>query len=170
MRRVPSIPVRLGATYNGPMTARSRRIAPPLGLGLPLLAGAQGLSPAPPDGGPTWSAPVEINGKRGLPRDDNGALEGFAGAVGSDGTLYAVWSGTSTLAVHVVARWRPDVRSRARHPADRAHDVSTTGLFARQRVSVDCGGPARRQVRAGVRDLERLPQWWRGCVLRDIRR
>jgi hypothetical protein len=49
------------------------------------------------DGGLTWSAPAEINGKRGLPRDDNGALEGFAGAVGSDGTLYAVWSADSIL-------------------------------------------------------------------------
>lgn len=44
------------------------------------------------DGGLAWSAPVEINGRRGLPRDDNGALEGFAGTVGSDGTLYVVWS------------------------------------------------------------------------------
>lgn len=49
------------------------------------------------DGGLTWSAPVEINGRRGLPRDDNGALEGFAGAVGGDGTLYAVWSADSKL-------------------------------------------------------------------------
>jgi hypothetical protein len=49
------------------------------------------------DGGLTWSAPVEINGQRGLPRDDNGALEGFAGAVGSDGTLYAVWCANSKL-------------------------------------------------------------------------
>jgi hypothetical protein len=49
------------------------------------------------DGGLTWSAPVEINGQRGLPRDDNGALEGFAGAVGSDGTLYAIWSADGKL-------------------------------------------------------------------------
>jgi hypothetical protein len=27
-----------------------------------------------------------------LPRDDNGAAEGFDGAVGSDGTLYVIWS------------------------------------------------------------------------------
>jgi hypothetical protein len=49
------------------------------------------------DGGETWSAPLEINGARGLPRDDNGALEGFAGAVGSDGTLYVVWSALGKL-------------------------------------------------------------------------
>src|SRR5271157_4038524 len=44
------------------------------------------------DGGKTWSKPVEIDHHPGLPRDDNGANEGFAGVVGPDGTLYAVWA------------------------------------------------------------------------------
>lgn len=44
------------------------------------------------DTGKTWSAPVEIDSHRGLPRDDNGANEGFSGVVAPDGTLYAVWS------------------------------------------------------------------------------
>ncbi|MFZ0818274.1 MAG: exo-alpha-sialidase [Candidatus Sulfotelmatobacter sp.] len=44
------------------------------------------------DDGLTWSKPVEIDRHPGLPRDDNGAAEGFAGAVGPDGRLYAVWS------------------------------------------------------------------------------
>jgi hypothetical protein len=44
------------------------------------------------DDGKTWSAPVEIDAHPGLPRDDNGAAEGFDGAVTSDGTLYAIWS------------------------------------------------------------------------------
>jgi len=44
------------------------------------------------DDGKTWSAPVEIDAHPGLPRDDNGAAEGFDGAVGPDGTLYAIWS------------------------------------------------------------------------------
>ncbi len=44
------------------------------------------------DDGKTWSVPIEIDDHPGLPRDDNGALEGFAGATGPDGTLYAVWS------------------------------------------------------------------------------
>ena len=44
------------------------------------------------DGGTTWSRPIEIDRHPGLPRDDNGAAEGFAGAVAPDGTLYAVWS------------------------------------------------------------------------------
>ena len=44
------------------------------------------------DDGKTWSAPVEIDAHPGLPRDDNGAAEGFDGTVGPDGTLYAIWS------------------------------------------------------------------------------
>lgn len=44
------------------------------------------------DDGKTWSAPLEIDKQRGLPRDDNGAAEGFSGVVGRDGTLYAVWA------------------------------------------------------------------------------
>ena len=44
------------------------------------------------DDGKTWSEPVEIDAHPGLPRDDNGAAEGFDGTVGPDGTLYAIWS------------------------------------------------------------------------------
>ena len=44
------------------------------------------------DDGKTWSKPIEIDDHPGLPRDDNGAAEGFAGAVAPDGTLYVVWS------------------------------------------------------------------------------
>ena len=44
------------------------------------------------DDGKNWTTPVEIDQHPGLPRDDNGALEGFDGAVGADSTLYAVWS------------------------------------------------------------------------------
>ena len=44
------------------------------------------------DDGKTWSEPIEIDAHPGLPRDDNGAAEGFAGVVAPDGTLYAVWS------------------------------------------------------------------------------
>jgi len=44
------------------------------------------------DDGQTWSKPIEIHSHPGLPRDDNGAAEGFAGTVGPDGTLYAIWS------------------------------------------------------------------------------
>lgn len=43
------------------------------------------------DGGKTWSQPIKLNSVPGLPRDDNGALEGFHGVVAPDGTLYTVW-------------------------------------------------------------------------------
>jgi hypothetical protein len=44
------------------------------------------------DDGKTWSKAIEIDAHPGLPRDDNGAAEGFTGAVAPDGTLYAAWS------------------------------------------------------------------------------
>jgi hypothetical protein len=44
------------------------------------------------NGGATWSEPLRISTVPGLPRDDNGSVEGFDGAVGPDGTLYVVWS------------------------------------------------------------------------------
>jgi hypothetical protein len=44
------------------------------------------------DDGKTWSQPIEIDAHPGLPRDDNGAVEGFDGVVGPDGKLYAIWS------------------------------------------------------------------------------
>jgi hypothetical protein len=43
------------------------------------------------DVGKTWSKPIEIDSHPGLPRDDNGAAEGFAGVVAPDGTLRVVW-------------------------------------------------------------------------------
>jgi len=44
------------------------------------------------DDGTTWSKPIRISTQAGLPRDDNGAAEGFSGVVGPDGTLYVVWA------------------------------------------------------------------------------
>ena len=44
------------------------------------------------DDGATWSKPIRISTRAGLPRDDNGAVEGFIGTVGPDGTLYVVWA------------------------------------------------------------------------------
>lgn len=49
------------------------------------------------DGGQSWSKPIEISTKEGLPRDDNGAVEGFTGAIASDGTLYVVWCDISGI-------------------------------------------------------------------------
>src|SRR3954464_14521703 len=50
------------------------------------------------DGGVSWSTPIEISTHEGLPRDDNGAVEGFSAAVASDGTLYAAWADANTIA------------------------------------------------------------------------
>ena len=44
------------------------------------------------DGGLTWSSPMDISTHHGLPRDDNGVVEGFSAAVGADGAIYAVWA------------------------------------------------------------------------------
>lgn len=43
------------------------------------------------DGGKTWQKPIKLNSAPGLPRDDNGALEGFHGVVAPDGALYVIW-------------------------------------------------------------------------------
>ena len=50
------------------------------------------------DGGVTWSPAIEISTHHGLPRDDNGAVEGFSAAVGADGTVYTVWADGDSLA------------------------------------------------------------------------
>jgi len=50
------------------------------------------------DAGVTWSAPLDISSHHGLPRDDNGAVEGFSAAVGADGTVYAVWADGNSIA------------------------------------------------------------------------
>lgn len=49
------------------------------------------------DDGRTWSQPIEIDHHPGLPRDDNGALEGFAGTVAPDGVLYVSWAADGWL-------------------------------------------------------------------------
>jgi len=45
----------------------------------------------------TWSQPLRISTKAGLPRDDNGGLAGFTQATGPDGAIYAAWSDGSNI-------------------------------------------------------------------------
>ena len=56
------------------------------------LTDSQMLFTRSTDGGKTWSKPIEIDDHPGLPRDDNGALEGFDAAVAGDSTIYAIWT------------------------------------------------------------------------------
>ncbi len=49
------------------------------------------------DDGVTWSKPMDISNNHGLPRDDNGGLEGFDGVVTPDGILHVVWSNGSHI-------------------------------------------------------------------------
>jgi photosystem II stability/assembly factor-like uncharacterized protein len=51
------------------------------------------------DGGESWSKPIKISSHDGSPRDDNGAVEGFTGSVGQDGTLYVAWADGENLVV-----------------------------------------------------------------------
>jgi hypothetical protein len=44
------------------------------------------------DDGVTWSKPADISDTHGLPRDDNGGVEGFEGTVSPDGVLHVVWT------------------------------------------------------------------------------
>src|SRR5205085_9962300 len=50
------------------------------------------------DGCASWSAPIEVSTHEGLPRDDNGAVEGFTGVVGPDGIVYAAWADGNNIA------------------------------------------------------------------------
>jgi hypothetical protein len=78
------------------------------------------------DDGKTWSKPVEIDNHPGLPRDDNGALEGFAGAVGPDGTLYVAWSTTTCNCRRLATAESPSpvfaISSKLRQSSDRVDD------------------------------------------------
>jgi hypothetical protein len=55
------------------------------------------------DGGATWSEARQLGDKVGLPRDDNGIVEGYSGVVTPDGALHSVWSGPTGI-VYTVSR------------------------------------------------------------------
>ncbi len=56
------------------------------------------------DGGLTWSSPIDISDVHGLPRDDNGSVEGFDGTVTPDGVLHVVWTNGN----HIVCKSSSD--------------------------------------------------------------
>ncbi len=49
------------------------------------------------DHGKTWSTPLRLSTKAGLPRDDNGGLVAPIGVVGPDGTMYVVWNDLNSI-------------------------------------------------------------------------
>ena len=96
------------------------------------------------DDGKTWSTPMEIDQKPGLPRDDNGALEGFDGAVGADSTVYAVWSAGNHLQFTTSrdgGKTFAKVKNIIRTGAD---NVCGAGFRSRQRISSNRGRRAQR--------------------------
>ncbi len=53
------------------------------------------------DGGITWSPPFEISSHEGIPRDDNGAVEGFDAVAGPDGAIYTIWADDTSFVMAV---------------------------------------------------------------------
>ena len=49
------------------------------------------------DHGASWSVPMKISAKAGLPRDDNGGLVAPIGVVGPDGTMHVIWNDQNSI-------------------------------------------------------------------------
>ncbi len=100
------------------------------------------------DGGKSWSQPLEIDHRPGLPRDDNGALEGFDGAVGPDGTLYVIWNDRDGI---VLAHSRNGGRSfsRPRKILDTAPSMFAVQSFSRTNGFPQIAVARATNVRAG---------------------
>lgn len=97
------------------------------------------------DDGKTWSQPIEIDNHPGLPRDDNGALEGFAGVVGPDSTFYAVW-GDGNHIVFTTSRDGGRTFTRTRNIIDTAPIMFTIEALSRTngfpQIAIDPRGGA----------------------------
>lgn len=100
------------------------------------------------DDGKTWSKPNEIDNGPGLPRDDNGALEGFAGAVGPDGTIYAVWADGKNI-VLVTSKDGGQTFSRARNIIETAPIMFGVDAVARANGFPQIGVDPRGGKRGG---------------------
>ena len=98
------------------------------------------------DDGKTWSQPIEIDNHPGLPRDDNGALEGFAGVAGPDSTLYAVW-GDGNHIVFTTSRDGGRTFARTRNIIDTAPIMFTIEALSRTngfpQIAMDPRGGAK---------------------------
>lgn len=98
------------------------------------------------DDGKTWSQPLEIDNHPGLPRDDNGALEGFAGVVGPDSTFYAVW-GDGNHIVFTTSRDGGRTFTRTRNIIDTAPIMFTIEALSRTngfpQIAMDPRGGAK---------------------------
>ena len=105
------------------------------------------------DDGQTWSKPIEIDRHPGLPRDDNGAAEGFAGAVGPDGRVYAVWSQGDDIMLTYFARRRQNIFPRPLRHSYRSYYVCRRCAGAGKRLSADCN---RSEKPAPLCDLDGL--------------
>lgn len=98
------------------------------------------------DDGKTWSQPIEIDNHPGLPRDDNGALEGFAGVVGPDSAFYAVW-GDGNHIVFTTSRDGGRTFTRTRNIIDTAPIMFTIEALSRTngfpQIAIDPRGGAK---------------------------
>lgn len=90
----------------------------------------------------SWSEPIEIDRQPGLPRDDNGAAEGFAGAVGPDGRLYAIWSQGDDIML-TTSRDGKNILPRSFHHSHRTHHVRCGDVGPGERLSADCDRSAK---------------------------
>ena len=95
------------------------------------------------DGGKTWSSPIQLNSVSGLPRDDNGALEGFDGVVGPDGTLYTIWDDRDGIMMAVSHDGGATFIKRPPHHSRRPRLLRHHRRFALQRLSPDRHGSSR---------------------------
>jgi Neuraminidase (sialidase) len=110
------------------------------------IADSQILLVRSTDEGKTWSKPLEIDDVRGLPRDDNGALEGFSGVVGPDSTLYTVWADGNHL-VFTASSDDGTTFSRTRNIIDTAPIMFSVDAVARAngfpQIGIDPRGGAK---------------------------
>ena len=117
-----------------------------------------------------WSAPIVISTHHGLPRDDNGAVEGFSGTVARGRERLRRVGRRRLHRLHLVADGGKTF-AQSRSVIETAPSVLRHGRTRpRQWISRDRHRRSPGQARAAVRHVERLSRgrYWR--VLRQLRR